>query len=75
MQALSLGNKLERDKKKLASNLQNKPQTWLVRGLVSVYSSYGYDITYTKISIILDMYFLEKCNTESVIGQNTLRRQ
>lgn len=47
MQALSLGNKLERDKKKLASNLQNKPQTWLVRGLVSVYSSYGYDITYT----------------------------
>ena len=48
MQALSLGNKLEHDKKKLASNLQNKPQTWLVRGLVSVYSSYGYDITYTR---------------------------
>ena len=52
MQALSLGNKLEHDKKKLASNLQNKPQTWLVRGLVSVYSSYGYDITYT-----IDQYY------------------
>ena len=51
MQALSLGNKLEHDKKKLASNLQNKPQTWLVRGLVSIYSSYGYDITYTRYYI------------------------
>ena len=35
-------------KKKLVGNLQNKPQTWLVRGLVSIYSSYGYDITYTR---------------------------
>ena len=51
MQALSLGNKLERDKKKLASNLQKKPQTWLVRGLVSIYSSHGYDITYTRYYI------------------------
>ena len=35
-------------KKKLVGNLQNKPQTWLVRGLVSIYSSYGYDITYNR---------------------------
>ena len=33
-------------KKKLVSNLQNEPQTWLVKGLVSIYSSY--DITYTR---------------------------
>ena len=47
MQALSLGNKLEHEKK-LVSNLQNEPQTWLVKGLVTIYSSYGYDITYTR---------------------------
>ena len=47
MQTLSLGNKLEHEKK-LVSNLQNEPQTWLVKGLVSIYSSYGYDITYTR---------------------------
>lgn len=35
-------------KKKLVSNLQNEPQTWLVKGLVSIYSSYGHDITYTR---------------------------
>ena len=52
MQALSLGNKLERDKKKLASNLQNKPQTWLVRGLVSVSIHHMVMILHT-----LDQYY------------------
>ena len=45
MQALSLGNKLECEKKNWSLILQNEPQTQLVRGLVSIYSSCSYDYT------------------------------